>query len=46
MDVAIGRRGSPPRRLAYDAMTYVVFVPDGHRPGRDYEWWTGAMLAR
>ncbi len=38
--------GGRPSFLAYDAMTYVVFFPDGDKLGRDYEWWTGAMVAR
>jgi UDP-2,3-diacylglucosamine pyrophosphatase LpxH len=38
--------GGRPTFLAYDAMTYLVFFPDGDRIGRDYEWWTGAMVAR
>ncbi|MBA3452913.1 MAG: metallophosphoesterase [Deltaproteobacteria bacterium] len=38
--------GGRPSFLAYDAMTYVVFFPDGDKMGRDYEWWTGAMVAR
>lgn len=33
-----------PTFLAYDAMTYLVFFPDGDPLGRDYEWWTGAMV--
>jgi UDP-2,3-diacylglucosamine pyrophosphatase LpxH len=35
-----------PTFLAYDAMTYLVFYPDGDSLGRDYEWWTGAMVGR
>jgi hypothetical protein len=27
-------------------MTYLVFFPNDDRLGRDYEWWTGAMVAR
>jgi len=38
--------GGRPTFLAYDAMTYLVFFPDGDSIGRDYEWWTGAMVAR
>lgn len=37
--------GGRPSFLAYDAMTYVVFFPTGDPMGRDYEWWTGAMVA-
>jgi UDP-2,3-diacylglucosamine pyrophosphatase LpxH len=37
--------GGRPSFLAYDAMTYVVFFPTGDPLGRDYEWWTGAMVA-
>jgi len=33
-----------PNFLAYDAMTYLVFFPDGDELARDYEWWTGAMV--
>jgi UDP-2,3-diacylglucosamine pyrophosphatase LpxH len=33
-----------PTFLAYDAMTYLVFFPTGDPLGRDYEWWTGAMV--
>ncbi|MCA9622619.1 MAG: hypothetical protein KC731_26545, partial [Myxococcales bacterium] len=33
-----------PTFLAYDAMTYLVFFPSGDPLGRDYEWWTGAMV--
>ncbi len=35
-----------PSFLPYDAMTYLVFFPDDDKLGRDYEWWTGAMVAR
>jgi UDP-2,3-diacylglucosamine pyrophosphatase LpxH len=35
-----------PTFLPYDAMTYLVFFPDGDALGRDYEWWTGAMVGR
>ena len=31
--------------LPYDAMSFLVFFPDGDPMGRDYEWWTGAMVA-
>ncbi|HEY4243468.1 MAG TPA: hypothetical protein VGM88_26830 [Kofleriaceae bacterium] len=34
-----------PSFLAYDAMTYLVFFPTGDALGRDYEWWTGALVA-
>jgi UDP-2,3-diacylglucosamine pyrophosphatase LpxH len=37
--------GGRPSFLAYDAMTYVVFFPTGDPLARDYEWWTGAMVA-
>jgi UDP-2,3-diacylglucosamine pyrophosphatase LpxH len=37
--------GGRPSFLAYDAMSYVVFFPSGDKLGRDYEWWTGAMVA-
>jgi UDP-2,3-diacylglucosamine pyrophosphatase LpxH len=37
--------GGRPSFLAYDAMTYVVFFPSDDPLGRDYEWWTGAMVA-
>ncbi|NOY91591.1 MAG: hypothetical protein GXP55_10355 [Deltaproteobacteria bacterium] len=36
--------GGRPSFLAYDAMTYLVFFPSGDPLGRDYEWWTGAMV--
>jgi hypothetical protein len=35
-----------PSFLAYDAMTYLVFFPDGDSLGRDYEWWTGSLVSR
>ncbi|HEY5939005.1 MAG TPA: hypothetical protein VIU61_30335 [Kofleriaceae bacterium] len=38
--------GGRPSFLAYDAMTYLVFFPTDDKLGRDYEWWTGAMVAR
>lgn len=38
--------GGRPSFLPYDAMTYLVFFPDGDELGRDYEWWTGALVAR
>ncbi len=37
--------GGRPSFLPYDAMSYLVFFPDGDPMGRDYEWWTGAMIA-
>lgn len=33
-----------PTFLPYDAMSYLVFFPSGDLMGRDYEWWTGAMV--
>lgn len=36
--------GGRPSFLAYDAMAYLVFFPSGDPLGRDYEWWTGAMV--
>lgn len=38
--------GGRPSLLPYDAMSYLVFYPDGDRLGRDYEWWSGAMVVR
>jgi hypothetical protein len=38
--------GGRPTFLPYDAMSYLVFFPDGDPLGRDFEWWTGAMVAR
>lgn len=35
-----------PAFLPYDAMSYLVFFPDGDSLGRDYEWWTGALVSR
>jgi UDP-2,3-diacylglucosamine pyrophosphatase LpxH len=35
-----------PTFIAYDAMSYLVFFPDGDALGRDYEWWTGAMVGK
>lgn len=35
-----------PSFLPYDAMSYLVFFPTSDPMGRDYEWWTGAMVAR
>jgi UDP-2,3-diacylglucosamine pyrophosphatase LpxH len=37
--------GGRPTFLPYDAMSYLVFFPSGDSLGRDYEWWTGAMVA-
>jgi len=37
--------GGRPTFLPYDAMSYLVFFPDGDELGRDYEWWTGAMVS-
>jgi UDP-2,3-diacylglucosamine pyrophosphatase LpxH len=36
--------GGRPTFLPYDAMSYLVFFPKGDSLGRDYEWWTGAMI--
>lgn len=38
--------GGRPSFLPYDAMSYLVFFPDGDPMGRDYEWWSGAMVAK
>lgn len=38
--------GGRPSFLPYDAMSYLVFFPTGDPMGRDYEWWTGAMVPR
>lgn len=38
--------GGRPSFLAYDAMSYLVFFPDDDKLGRDYEWWTGALVAQ
>jgi UDP-2,3-diacylglucosamine pyrophosphatase LpxH len=38
--------GGRPTFLPYDAMTYLVFFPDGDEMGRDFEWWTGALVGR
>jgi UDP-2,3-diacylglucosamine pyrophosphatase LpxH len=35
-----------PTFLPYDAMSYLVFFPDGDGMGRDYEWWNGCMIPR
>ncbi|MEM9074703.1 MAG: hypothetical protein AAGE52_39775, partial [Myxococcota bacterium] len=37
--------GGRPSFLPYDAMSYLVFFPTGDPLGRDYEWWTGAMVS-
>jgi hypothetical protein len=38
--------GGRPSFLPYDAMSYLVFFPDDDKLAREYEWWTGAMVAR
>ena len=38
--------GGRPSFLPYDAMSYLVFFPTDDPLGREYEWWTGAMVAR
>jgi len=38
--------GGRPTFLPYDAMSYLVFFPDGDELGRAYEWWNGVMIAR
>jgi UDP-2,3-diacylglucosamine pyrophosphatase LpxH len=38
--------GGRPSFLAYDAMSYLVFFPSDDPLGRDYEWWTGALVPR
>ncbi|MBX3193137.1 MAG: metallophosphoesterase [Labilithrix sp.] len=38
--------GGRPTFLHYDAMSYLVFFPEGDPLGRDYEWWTGSMIPR
>ena len=35
-----------PGFLAFDAMAYLVFFPETDELGRDFEWWTGALVAR
>jgi len=35
-----------PTFLPYHAMSYIAFFPDSDELGRDFEWWTGAMVAR
>jgi UDP-2,3-diacylglucosamine pyrophosphatase LpxH len=37
--------GGRPTFLPYDAMSYLVFFPTGDPLGRDFEWWTGAMVS-
>ncbi len=36
--------GGRPSFLPYDAMSYLVFFPEGDPMGRDFEWWTGALV--
>ena len=38
--------GGRPSFLAYDAMSYLVFFPSDDPLGRDYEWWTGALVPK
>ncbi|MCB9597852.1 MAG: metallophosphoesterase [Sandaracinaceae bacterium] len=38
--------GGRPTFLPYDAMSYLVFFPDGDELGRDFEWWNGALVSR
>ena len=38
--------GGRPAFLPYDAMSYLVFFPDGDELGRDFEWWNGALVSR
>jgi UDP-2,3-diacylglucosamine pyrophosphatase LpxH len=38
--------GGRPAFLPYDAMSYLVFFPDGDELGRAYEWWNGVMIAK
>ena len=38
--------GGRPAFVPYDAMSYLVFFPDGDALGRDDEWWTGALVGR
>jgi len=38
--------GGRPSFLPYDAMSYLAFYPDDDKLGREYEWWTGAMVTR
>jgi UDP-2,3-diacylglucosamine pyrophosphatase LpxH len=38
--------GGRPTFLPYDAMSYLVFFPDGDELGRAYEWWNGVMIAK
>jgi hypothetical protein len=37
--------GGRPTFLRYDAMSYVVFFPEGDSLGRDFEWWNGALVS-
>jgi len=37
--------GGRPSFLPYDAMSYLVFFPDGDELGRDFEWWNGALVS-
>lgn len=37
--------GGRPSFLPFDAMSYLVFFPTGDPLGRNFEWWTGAMVA-
>ncbi len=38
--------GGRPSFLPYDAMSYLVFFPRTDELGRDFEWWTGVMVAQ
>ncbi len=38
--------GGRPSFLPYDAMSYLVFFPHDDKLGREYEWWTGAMVTQ
>lgn len=40
------RTRGPPAFLPYHGMAYVAFFPDHDELGRDFEWWTGAMVSR
>lgn len=42
--IGVEARGRP-SFLPYDAMSYLVFFPSDDPLGRDYEWWTGAMVS-
>ncbi len=37
--------GGRPSFLPFDSMSYLVFFPSDDPMGRDFEWWTGAMVA-